>query len=153
MFEIATVLNIPETAKVLKFLHSINALNYKNVINRYIRKLTITENKINIKFIELLELIEIQRRERLSIEYPSWQDGDFDDFLCVTSGMTEIQIKNAISQIVIKHIHHTLKFGDLIIDKVQQFDHDQDNVKMNQSILEIKNKLYELHCEQCKELN
>ena len=34
----------------------------------------------------------------------------------------EIQIKKAISQIAIKHIHHALKFGDLIIEKVRQFD-------------------------------
>jgi hypothetical protein len=165
-YEIATVLNIPETTNVLKFLHPINALNYKNVVNRYIRKLPITENKVNIfnmlinffknqKFIEL-ESIEIQRRDRLSLEFPIWQDDeDFDDFMCKfwhENEAPEVQIKKAISQIAGKHIHQTLKFGGLIIEKVCQFDQDLDNAKMSQMMLEIKNKLYDLHREQSKEL-
>ncbi len=48
MFEIATVLNISETSNVLKFLHSINATNLKNIINRYIRRLALQENRRNI---------------------------------------------------------------------------------------------------------
>ena len=48
MFEVATVLNIAETSNTLKFLHSINATNLKNLINRYIHRLTIQENRRNI---------------------------------------------------------------------------------------------------------
>ena len=65
----------------------------------------------------------------------------------------EIQIKKAISQIANKHTQHALKLGDLIIDIVRQIDHDQDNVKLHQSVLEVKNKLHELHREQCEHLH
>ena len=102
----------------------------------------------NQKFIEL-ESIEIQRRDRLSLEYPIRQDDeDFDDFMCNfwhENEAPKIQIKKAISQIAGKHIHQALKFVGLIIEKVCQFDQDLDNVKMSQMMLEIKNKLYDLH--------
>jgi hypothetical protein len=75
MFEITTVLNISETSNVLKFVHSINATNLKNIINRYIQenRRNIYNMLINFKdqmYIEL-EYNEFQRRDRLSSDYPN----------------------------------------------------------------------------------
>ncbi len=166
MFEIATVLNISETSNVLKFLHSINATNLKNIINRYIRRLALQENRRNIynmlinffkdqMYIEL-EYNELQRRDHLSSDYPNWADEEeFDDFMCKfwhETDAPETQLKKAISQVAIKHIQNAVAFGHLIIEKVQAFDVDQESGKLAQSIEEIKNKLATLHQEQHKEL-